>query len=190
MKRAFCFCLVLVLLPVLSFSESGYTPKLNINISDFITKYNSIGAPFDSPLIGLSKAKQWTTWDKYQVAWFSADRNPGGATILFVSEDPVSLFRSLNCGIDRIQIYIDGTDDFLSLITVSSRCLSLFAPNIFGLETCYYFITEIMRGFYENNSLETGNSYYRQLEQDGDVFVRFFRTDNQYYFEICSGADI
>ena len=189
MKRFFCLCLVLVFLPALCFSESGYSPKLNMKISEFIAKYNSIGAPFGSPLVGLNKAKQWTTWNKYRVAWFPAD-NKSGATILFESEDPASLSQTLDCGLDRIQVYIEGPNSFLSLVSVSSRCLSLFAPNIFGLETCYYFVADLMKGFYENNCLVTGNSYYRQLEQDGDIYIRFFYTDNQYYFEICSGADL
>ena len=180
MKRFLSFLLILCFLPVLCLSESLYSPKLNMTISDFINKYNMIGVPFSSPLVGLKDAVKWTTWDKYDVAWYPADII-SGTTILFETEDHSSS-RSLSCGLDRIQVFMDGTDSFLSFISVSSRCLSLFAPNFFGMQTSSYFITEIIKDFYENNCLETGNIFYRQIEQGGNIYIKFFYVSGQYYF--------
>lgn len=190
MKKLITFLLILsLLLPVCSSSESAYAPKLNMTMQDFVTKYNMAGAPFGSPLIGLSAPHSWTVWEKYNVAWFKTD-NKSTVTILLESEDPSPAAKTTASGVDRIQVFMVGTNDFLSFIAVSCRCLSLFATNMFGLDTAYYYVGQIIKEYYENNCFEQNLSYHRQLEVDGKIYIRFFYDSGYYYFEIVEVSEL
>jgi len=188
-----CFALFMILALVLScpsaFSESSYQPKMNMTMDDFINQYNAIASPLGSPLKLIEKPYQWTLWDKYGVAWFGAD-SKSGVTILLESSDPQSSIQSTSCGLDRIQIYCDKKDDLLPLIAISCRCISLFSPKVFTLDTSYYFVSEILTLYYENNCQERNLSYQRQMEADGTMYVRFFHDSGYYYFEILDESDL
>ena len=187
MKKLICLLLVLLFLPVFSLADS-YSPKLKMTVSEFISKYNSIGAPFDSPLLGLKTPYDFTFWTTYNVYWFASDKE-SGTTILLLSQDPSAKRNSLDCGLDRIQIFTKGMNHFLSFITVASRCASFFAPNVFSVSMDNYYITELIRLFYENNCMNTGNGYYRQMDVEQDNYLYFYSDSDYYYFDILIGDD-
>ena len=189
MKRLFALILVLVFLPLFCLSESAYSPALSMTMQDFVSKYNMNGVPFGSSLKGLERAYNWSAWDKYHVAWFEAD-SKSSVTILLETTDPAFVPGFLTSGVDRIQIYITNDRDFPALISVASRCLSMFASNVLGLDTSYYYIAQIIKDYYENNCFEKKLTYQRQLESGGNIYLCFFNDSGYYYFDIVTGSDL
>ena len=187
MKRFVCLLFVLILIPLFAFASSSYTPSLKMYLSDLLSSYNSIGTPFNTPLVGLTNVYKSYLFDGYQCFEYLADKY-SGTHVVFFSSDPFAKSQNPSCGIDRIQISINDTKHFLSFVTVADRLVSLFAPNLFGMETSSYFVTQLMKDFYQNNCLESGQSYYRQLEDGGDIYLWFYYSDNYYTLEICSGS--
>lgn len=189
MKRFLCLLLVLVFVPLVSFSDSVYSSKLNMTMQDFVEKYNMIGASLDSPLKALENPYRWTKYNKYNVAWFQCDKK-SNVILLLESSDPASDHHSLSCGLDCVQIAVFGTENFLSHVAVASRAFSLFAPNILGLDSSYYLVGNLMKEYYDNNCFEKNMSYQRQVEADGSIVVRFYNDSGYYYFDIVSISDL
>ena len=186
MKRFFCLLFALVLLPVFSFASSAYQPELGMDISTFMSKYNSLGSSLSSSLTALEKPYQWTSFEKYRVAWFNPDKK-SSVKILLLSADPKAGL-SLDSGVDIIQIYMENPADFLSFVTIAIRCSQLFSTEFFGSSLAPLCVGDILSYFYENSS--TSYSAYRSLDSDNVYALMFFIDQNSYYFQISLRSNI
>ena len=189
MRRLLCLFLVLLFLPVVSLASSAspdYEPSLKMNMSTFVTKYNALGSSLSSSLLPLEKPFQWSTYDKYRVAWFNTDKK-SGVKILLLSADPKAGV-GLEAGIDVIQIYMEKPADFLSFVTIAVRCSQLFSSELFGSSLAPLAVADIMSYYYENS---TGSYYaYRSLDSENIYALMFFMDHDSYYFEICPRGDL
>lgn len=184
MKKFFCLLLVLMLFPVLALGDS-YTPKLGMTMEQFINKYNSLGAPFNSSLMALQKPLIWTDYKNSKVGWCSPDKKTV-TSILLVSADPKAFQKDVTAGLDEIQIYVLGSEGILSLISVATRCASIFAPDLLGTSLAPMCITNVMKEYYENG-ISGNDLYYGQLNSETGLYLQFFVLNGDYYFKICNG---
>lgn len=180
MKRYFILiCIFILCLPVASAEE--YSPELSMDINSFILKYNAIGSSLDSSLVSLKGPYKWTEFDKYHVSWFSPD-SKSGVTILLLSADPSNV-RSTKAGLDSVQIFMEKDSDFLSFITIASRCTQIFSDDIFGANLAPLYISDLISYYYQNSN-GTDYSAYRTIDANQLYILSFFKTYNQYYFTI------
>jgi hypothetical protein len=176
MKKLITIILILALiLPTAALADS-YIPKLEIGISGFITKYNSLPAALNSPFLALKEPYQWTEWGEYQVAWFYPTEDHH-TTIVLITADPRG--RTLSSGLDMIQIF--SASDWVQLLSVTNRCSQLFSNEYMGMNLAPYCIADIVSYAYENNCLNA----YRQLDSENKFLISYFR-DGMDYFQISS----
>lgn len=188
MKKCLCIFLILfLLLPSASWASEPYTPALGMTMDDFIMKYNALGAPFGSSLTGLTSPMFWTIQDGMNVAWFKTDNNTSTCIRLYTA-DPTFFIHSTAHGLDRIQIFINKPDDFLALISVGTRCVSLFAFDMFGTSMDSYFVGSILKHYYDNGPLSTDRFSYQQINSDQDYYLNFLY-DGTYILEISRGMN-
>ena len=180
-KKLAAFVLALcLLLPALSLSEE-YSPALGLTVSSFMLKYNAVGSSLNSSLLSLRRPFQWTKFSDYNVAWLEADRN-SGVTILLLSSDPLNA-GSIVAGVDQIQVFTDRDSDFMSLITVASRCVQLFSDDLFGANLAPLYVADVISYYWENAN-DTEYFAYRSIDAAQNYIIRFFKSSGQYYFTI------
>lgn len=185
MKKAIVIMLSVLIIFSASIAEE-YQPQLGLSMNDFIIKYNAIGSALGSPLVALKTQKQWTVFNDYNVAWFAPDSKKP-IILVMMSKDPAG--KTLNAGLDRIQITMTSPSDFLSFLTVSDRCAQLFAQDILSVSTSQFCLYGTMEYYYESNSEGTDQYAYWQINQDPVRFCRFFMDNGQYVFDICADLD-
>ena len=180
MKRLISIVLILALLLPAAVMADSYIPKLEIGITGFITKYNSLPAALNSPFLALDEPYKWTEWGGYQVAWFypTEDHN---VTILLATEDPRG--KTLSSGLDMIQIF--SASDWVQLLSVTNRCSQLFSYEYLGTNFAPYCIADVVAYAYENDFYQNGASAYRALDADNKFIISYFRGDYD-YFQISS----
>jgi hypothetical protein len=162
MKKLITIILILALiLPTAALADS-YIPKLEIGISGFITKYNSLPAALNSPFLSLKEPYQWTEWGEYQVAWFYPTEDHH-TTIALITADPRG--KALSSGLDMIQIF--SASDWVQLLSVANRCSQLFSYEYMGMNLAPYCIADIVSYAYENNCLNA----YRQLDSENKFLI-------------------
>ena len=183
MKR--CFLVILSFLIVFSFSVSAFAGSdaadLGMDMNTFMQKYNAIGSSLSSSLVKLEKPYKWTTYNNYSVAWLKPD-NKSGVTILLLSSES-SIVRDTSYGLDMIQIFMDNDSDFLSLITVTSRCVQVLSDPFFGYSMAPFYVSDLISYYYEN-VYASGGSAYRTIDTEEKYILTLFKSSNQYYFSI------
>ena len=187
MKKLIAILLVLALvLPACAVAEKNiakkkYTPALGMTMVEFISKYNAVKAPIGSSYLVLDKPYLWTDGDEYSFAWFKTE-SKSSVVLFLVTTDP-NHKRSLDAGLDMIQIYDATGKDFLALISISDRCSELFALQWLGTSFGGLAITTIIRGYYENGQMENGGGWQCFLDEENKYAIQFFYQDG-YYFMI------
>ena len=181
MKKLIAIILIIALfLPVTSLAD--YSPGLKMTMNDFLLKYNAIQAALEAPYKMLAKAESWTTWNEYHIAWFTADKD-SKITILLMTKDP-SDAQMLTSGLDSVQIFAKTETDLVPLISVTNRCASVFAVQMFGTSFAPQIITNTISFYYENNCKEKQLTAYNSLDENQELALSFFIDGNFPYFDI------
>lgn len=185
MKKLITIILILALaLPAVALAE--YSPGLNMTMSDYMNKYNSIQAALGAPYAALVKPTSWTIWNDYHVAWFNAD-NDKTITILLMTKDPADA-QMLTSGLDKIQIFAKSEKNFVELISITDRCANVFSSELFGVSFSALRITNTIKSYYENNCKEKGLISYQTIDDNNEIALGFF-FDGTYYFDIAPLED-
>ncbi len=185
MKRIFiCLIIACLLTSSIVYAET-YSPNLNMTIQEFIANYNAIPTPLDSPLSALTQPYTWTIFNGNNVAWLI----PGklNVKILLISSDK-EVGKRVTAGVDTIQIYSDKSD-LLALIAITKRCVDLFTEDLIGIKLSSYFVAEVLSYYFENNCEKNDMSSYCSIDADQEYFLKFFKSDSDYYFEIGKGIN-
>ena len=183
MKKLITVVLILaMLIPAVALAD--YSPKLGMTLDDFVNKYNSVSAPLGSPYTKLDKPIAWTKFNDYDVAWFSPVSN-SSVTILLLSKEENPL-HVMTGGLDSVQVFIKGDEDFIDLISVTARCSELFSQNILGISVGEMRIVQLIRYYYESNFKGTEGFAYYSINEDNTISLQFFKYSGLYYF--CIGA--
>lgn len=166
-------------------ADSNYSSVFGMTMGEFIQKYNAVPATLESPYISLNKPSRWTDYNGYRVAWFYPEKTSTVA-LLLLSKDP-SADKSINLGLDEIQICSFSEKDWLPLLGVTKRCASLFGEDLFGVSTSSFSVIEALGYYYENNCKEKGYSSWRSLDAEEKYVLTFFYSDG-FYFSIASAS--
>lgn len=128
MKKLLCIVLALLIFPAAAAAE--YTPALQMTIQEFIYKYNQQPAALSSPYQLLTDPYTWTG-QPYPAAYFYPENDKCVSIILFTN-DPDHM-ESLESGLDSVRIFASDPDAWLSLLTVTKRCMSVFHSDDSGI---------------------------------------------------------
>lgn len=181
MKKLITVILIMALvLPAAALSED-YAPALGMTIQEFISAYNSIGAPLGSPYAMLSVPYKWTKLNGNNVAWFRPEM--GMKTIIFMYSCDTSAGKELTAGLDMIQIYAEEDDQLIPLIAVTDRCVSVFTEDILTIDLSAYYITKLISYYYEHNAAKNNTSAYYTLGSDSDLILSLTYMDG-YFFQL------
>ena len=177
---------VLFLSPSVSKSEASYTPKLGMNMDEYILKYNALPATLGSPYKSLEKPAFWSEFEGYQVAFFYPE-NDSAVALLLMSADK-SNTKSTKAGLDVVQVFSFAKENWIPLINITKRCASIFAEEFFGVSMASLSIIDALNYYYENNLEKQGYTSYRSLNSDETIALSFGYSDG-YYFMITSLDD-
>ena len=186
MKRLFCSFLALVLLlaPVLSFTDSAYQPNLNMTVSDFAYKYNAVSTSLNSPLVPMLFDFDWHSSENGSYVSFTPDPSSSVSIRLF-SDDPVSAMTS-SAGLDRIQIWMNDEATFLCFVSVAIRCASVFSEDLFGTSIAPQAVASLLSYSYDN---KTSGSVSKSLDAMQKYKLTFFHSMSFYCFQISANID-
>lgn len=131
MKKLLCVLLaLLILFPAAAAAD--YSPALGMTMRKFIEEYNKQPASLSSPYKVLSEPYEWIEpTDNSFSAYFQAENNDK-AVITLLSYDPDHR-ESLDAGLDGVRITVTVPDAWLSLITLTKRCMSVFYSDDYGI---------------------------------------------------------
>ena len=186
MKKLIIITMIMVLLPMIALAD--YSSKLGMTMNEYITKYNSISAPLDSPYQKLSSPYMWTPFNGYKVAWFKPAKQ-SSVVLLLLSKDPAGK-NDLSCGLDMIQICADNSKDFIDLIGITGRSGEPVSDNLFGTSISDMRVSQLLRYYYENGYKGTGKIAYWSINDDYSIVLAFFEADGWYTFQISSVEDM
>ena len=181
------FLVILVLVPVLSRSESSYASQLGMTMDDFILKYNALPAPLEAPYNALTKPAFWSDYEEYQVAWFYPE-STSKVAILLLSKDTTHE-KSTDAGLDAIQVFALSNEGWIPLLSISKRCADVFVNMDWAQSASSYLIMETVNYYYENLLEKTGYVSYRALNDDETLALSFGYADG-YYFMITPMDEI
>lgn len=195
MKKTFCVVLCLFFIanigisysdPISDQGESIYSPALSMTMDQFISKYNALGSSLNSSLVALKNPYFWSTFEDYLVGWFKADSKAETVILLMTKETEKG--KTTFSGLDKIQIY-SPQSQILSLITVSTRCTSLFSEDLFGTSLASLYVGNLLEYYYENCPEDEGSAY-RGIDSDSKNVLQFFKSDGYYFFDISPYATV
>lgn len=187
MKKTICLLLIILFLPVCSFSES-YSPGLGMTIADFIYKYNSAPAPIVSPYRSLKEPEKWFTFLDYSCTSYNPDTD-FCVQITLMTKDTTQP-NSASSGLDCIEISNVYNGDLVSLIAFAERCASFFTEELFGTSFSKLKITEAITYYYDNMLKRKKQMSYVSLDSDQLYALCFAYADSHYYFQIKPVSDI
>ena len=130
MKKLLCVLLALLIL-IPAAAAADYSPAMGMTMRKFIEEYNKQPAPLSSPYKILSDPYAWKSRDVTSEAFFQAENNDK-AVISLLSYDPENT-NSLDAGLDMVQINVTSADYWMSLISLTNRCMSVFYTDDYGI---------------------------------------------------------
>ena len=183
MKKLIILFLILAL-AVPAAALADYSPFLGMTMSEYLAKYNSVPVSLSSPHIKLTSPYTWTDYENYKVAWFSPARD-SSVIILLLSKDPDHI-RTLDSGLDAIQICTDNNNDLIDLISITARTIEPFTVNLLGVSLGDIRVTQLIRYYYENGCKGTEQSAYQAIDEDENMFLILFMTGGWTIFQVSS----
>ena len=188
MKKLLALILVIALaVPAFVLAEDEYTPALGMTIGKYLQKYNAVSAPLGSPYNKLDSPIAWTDSNQYQVSWFYPVND--SHVILLLSSRDTGNIKSLDCGLDIVQISTNSDKDLIDFICVAARCCEPVADNFLGVSFGDIRITQLLRYYFDNGYKGTSGSAYWSINEDDKIVLQFFMDSGWYYFQICSVED-
>lgn len=185
MKRALIILMAVLLLPTLCAAESEYSPRTGMTMSEFIASYNNLPASLNSPYRPLVMPMQWTEFQGSNVAWFYPAKGSDVA-LLLLSADPKG--KTLDSGLDSIQVYSPDAKFFTSFIAIGTRCAELFAMNLFGMSNAPFSVASVMNYYYES-AISSDRMATWGLNQDTGMYIGYFEDDG-YTFDIYKSDEV
>ena len=179
---------VLVLVPCVSFSEispaeSSYSPDLNMTLSQFMNKYNSIGSALGSSLVSFSSDNyHFFDGSDYNSFVFSPDTISGVA--LCVQSKDFDTGNGINAGVDCVEIAMPNSIDFPSFLTIAKRCAQMFADDYFAESSAMINIYELIIKYYENHQNDSGFIISRQLNSVENFYLHFYMLSGNVFLKI------
>ena len=177
----------IIIISISAAASADYSPKLNMTISEYLLKYNAISAPLGSPYDKLSSPYMWSKYGAYNIALFHPSKSSSVELLLF-SKDPNNE-KSMDSGLDLIQIYTAKSEDLIDLISITARCSDPLSESLFGLSVGELRTGKVIRYYYENGFKNSQNYAYWSINDDENIVLAFCATQG-YYFQICSAEDL
>ena len=131
MIKLLCVLLALLILTPAA-AAADYSPALGMTMRKFIEEYNKQPAPLSSPYKILSEPYAWTEPSDNSFAAFFQAENNDKAIVMLLTHDPDHP-KSLDAGLDSVKIHVMDPEFWLSLITLTKRCMSVFYPDDYGI---------------------------------------------------------
>ena len=180
--RKFILLLLALALLVPAAASADYTPALGMTMDTFMAKYNAIPASIGAPYSPLTVPYQWSVFQSYNVAWFHADPE-SQVTVLLLSEE-TGKGNTTQAGLDVIQIFTPAAEDFIPLISVTSRCAEIYAMVLFGESMAPLYLANVLRSYYETGAEKNGEYVFHTIDENFRYEIKFFKSEGCYFFEI------
>ena len=179
----------LALLLIFSYaSAEEYSPKLGMTMADFIQKFNALPAQLEAPYVALTEPSFWAAIGR-NAAWFQPDSS-ANTYIVLISDEP-GRRHSLDVGLDKIQIYVKNSKQFVSLFCVAYRCAQLFASDVLGTSMAPFSLMNAVSYYHESNAKSKNLVAYSPLiVDDVSLVLSFYDGADGFYFQISKSDDL
>ena len=185
--KKFLALLILIALLVPASGLAEYSPELGMTMNEFVQKYNSQGSSLESPLLALKNPYNWSESDTAQIAYYNVANDSDVYISLFTNDK--SKTKDLASGLDYILITCPSLKDFLSFVTVSTKCIDVFSQELFtGYPMGPYFLTAAMKYYYENRGDSEDFSSFQSINSESGTAIEFAVYDGNYCLLIEGNA--